>query len=302
MESNTAGKKYYLRHAGRITGPFPMLKLTAMYNRGALSCDDMISVDKRKWDYVNLLFPALSPGTPIALIPVDPPPVSAPDGSEQKRKTDDGNAGKPDPADSAGAPEELQLRQDAHPLQEWIRDIGRTVALFWDFQEIQQKHVEKAGRFYGIASGIHFLLGIGIVLLFGKYYSRRFHCIFSPLTGVGLLAAVWIAASLTGWLAAKRCAAAGQNVSPSWKICAAGIFMNYGTLACCFMALAHGLQHLWVQSVLVFIDSFVLCSSSMLLRGYLEAGGRSWKGPVFTVVFLFNPGLVLMIYGFKFLI
>ena len=294
MVSNTTGKKYYLRHAGRITGPYSMLRLTAMLNRGSLSCEDMFSEDKRSWNYVDLLFPALTPGKPIAVIPDGPPPVPAADLSGKADAAAYGNDALPVFPDKSSFGE--------HSLNEWIIDIGRTMALLWDFREILHGPAEKSGRYYGIAAVIHILLCTGIIILFGKYYSQRFDCFFSPLMGLSLLAVLWAVSSLTGWLAARYTTPAGRHVVPTWKICAAGIFMNYGILACSFLALAHGIQHLWVQAVLVFIDSFVLCSSAMQLRDYLEAGGKSWKGPVLSVVFLLNPVLVSVICWFKTLI
>ena len=314
MMSSTAGARYYLRHAGRITGPHSMLKLTAMYNRGALTCEDMVSGDKRQWNYICILFPALSLEEPIVLNP-DEPPFPAPDISG---KTGDPASSSIISLESAGMavspeisqsgtlpfqpPADVRTPAASSPLHEWIADIGRTIALTWDFQEILHDHAGKSGRYYSIAASIHFLLGIGIILLFGKYYSQRFDRFFSPLMGVSLLAILGAVAGATGLLAAKRCSAPGQKISSSWKICAAGLFMNYGTLACCFLALAHGIQHVWVQAVLVFIDTLILCSSTMQLRDYLEAGGRSWKGPVFAVVFFLNPVLVSVIYSFKTLI
>ena len=292
-----------------------MLKLTAMYNRGTLTCDDMVSGDKQQWNYICILFPALSPGKPIVLNPDEPMQIPTPDRS--------GKSGDPagsiishEPAGIAVSPGnsqpgtlQFQPSSDVRatdaassPLHEWIADIGRTMALPWDFQEILHDHAEKSGRYYCIAALIHFLLGTGIILLFGKYYSQRFNCFFSPLMGLSLLSILGAAAGLTAQQAAKRCAASGQKISSSWKICAAGLFMNYGTLACCFLALAHGIQHVWVQAVLVFIDTLVLCSSAIQLRDCLEAGGRSWKAPVFTVVFFLNPVLVSVIYSFKTLI
>jgi hypothetical protein len=291
-----------------------MLNLTAMYNRGTLTCDDMVSGDKRQWSYICILFPALAPGTPIVLNPEEPPQVPPPDLSG---KTGDpaGSMIPPKPAGMAVAPEisqpgtlpfqpsaEVRTPAASSPLREWIADIGRTMALSWDFQEILHDHADRSGRYYSIAALIQFLLGTGIILLFGKYYSQRFDCIFSPLMGLSLLTILGAAAGLTGLLAARRCTAPGQKISPSWKICAAGLFMNYGTLACSFLALAHGIQHLWVQAVLVFIDTLVLCSSAMQLRDYMETGGRSWKVPVSAVVFFLNPVLVSVIYSFKTLI
>jgi len=292
-----------------------MLRLTAMFNRGTLTCDDMVSGDKRQWNYISILFPALSPGKPIALNPEEPPHVPAPDRSGKNGDPASRSIISPDPAGTVASPVislsgtlQFQPSEDeptpaaSSPLRELIADIGRTIALPWDFQEILHDHAGKSGRYYSIAALIHFLLGAGIILLFGKYYSQRFDCFLSPLMGLSLLSILGAVAGLTGLLAAKRCADAGHKISSSWKICAAGLFMNYGTLACCFLALAHGIQHVWVQAVLVFIDTLALCSCAMQLRDYLEAGGRSWKGPVFTLVFFLNPVLISVIYSFKTLI
>ncbi len=313
--SDTAGKRYYLRHAGRITGPYSMLKLTDMYNRGTLTCDDMVSGDKRQWNYICILFPALSPEKPIVLNPDEPPQVPAPDKSGKTRDPARSSILSPGPAATAVSPEnslpgtlQFQPPEDvpapaaSSPLHEWIADIGRTMALPWDFQEILHDHAEKSGRYYSIAALIHFLLAAGIILLFGKYYSQRFDCFFSPLMGLSLLSILGAVAALTGLLAARHCTASDRKISSSWKICAAGLFMNYGTLACCFLALAHGIQQVWVQAVLVFIDTLILCSSAIQLRDYLDAGGRSWKGPVSVLVFFLNPVLISVIYSFKTLI
>ena len=308
MQSSASGKHYFLRQSGRITGPYSMLKLTAMYNSGALKCEDMCSEDKRRWHYINVLFPALSPAQPIALeSPVPAPPAAV---DTPVRSTDFAVSSTavpavrsrpispPSLAKEFSVPAELQP-----PFIEWLTDIGRTIALLWNFPEMLQKHAEKSGRFLGIASGIHVFLGVVFVLLFGRYYSPRFHWFFSPLMGISLLAILWGVAGLLGWFVSRQRTPSGGSSAPFWKICAAGIFMDYGTLACCVMALAHGAwQYPWVRYLFVFIDSFILCSCAMQLRDCLRACGKDWKIPVICAVLLLNPVLAAVIYGFATLI
>ena len=307
MPSVGSGKGYFLRQSGRITGPYSMLKLTAMYRRGDLKCEDMCSEDKIRWHYINMLFPALSPSAPIAVDEPDaapPEPVPAiPPHSEQEQFFLPPSADDAMPP-SIPHPEKAPPRTDGQTMRTgWLADIGRTIALVWDFREILQLHSGKAGRYLGIAAVMHALLGLAAVLTFGKYYSSRFHWFFSPLMGLCLLVILWGAACLVGWSAARKSAAAGKG-SPAadWKICAAGFCVNYGVLACCVMALAHGRGHLWVQALLVFIDSCILCSCVILLRDFLEENGKNWKAPVICTVLILNPVLAAVIYGFVTLI
>ena len=300
MPSVVSGKGYFLRQSGRITGPYSMLKLTAMYRRGELKCEDMCSEDKIRWHYINLLFPALSPSAPIAVdepaatLPDPVPPIMAPPRQEQfflPPSAD--NAIPPSIPHPAKAPprageETMRTR--------WLADIGRTIALVWDFREILQLHSGKAGRFLGIATVMHALLMLVIVLTFGKYYSSRFHWFFSPLAGLCLLVILWGAACLTGWSAARKSATAGKGSPPAdWKICAAGFCVNYGVLA-------HGKGHLWVQALLVFIDSGILCSCVMQLRDFLEKNGKRWEVPAACTVLFLNPALAAVICVFTTLI
>ena len=315
MQPAASGKGYFLRQSGRITGPYSMLKLTAMYRRGELKCEDMCSEDKIRWNYINVLFPDLSPTAPIA---VDEP-AAAPDPevvpklpAQKQESLPPAGEVRPSPrqpADEVIPPSHRQppakdRRQDvpqpAYP--EWLADIARTIALIWDFREILQMHSRKAGRFLGIAFGIHVLLGVVIVLTFGKYYSSRFDSFFSPLMGVSLLTILLGVACVIGWFAARGSVTDGAESPPDWKICAAGFCVNYGILACCVMALAHGRKYWWVQALLVFIDSCILCSCAMQLRDFLERNGRNWRLPAACTMVFLNLALAAVIYGFVTLI
>ena len=302
MPSEAGEKRYYLKQAGRITGPFPMLKLTGMYQSGALSCEDMYSEDKHKWHYINALFPALAPKQPLVIESAAPQDESLPAavyvGRDETSAATGGNA-----PSAAPQPENPTFPEPLPPFREWVADIGRTIALLWNFQEMLRTHAGKSGRFFGIASVINVILALLFVLLFGKFYSARFHYFFSAVMGISLMAMLWGVAALIGWLAAEFGTPRGQKTSGTWKICAAGIFMNYGTLAGCVLALNYGIsRHLWVGLLLVFIDSFVLCSSAMQLRDYLTEVGRPWRPAVLCCVLLLNPLLAAGIYGFTTLI
>ena len=312
MQPVVSGKSYFLRQSGRITGPYPMLKLNAMYRRGELKCEDMCSEDKIRWHYINVLFPALSPSAPIV---IDEPPPAAPPDPVIRVLPQQGPDRLPPPAADvippcvrppvpppANCPAQA-VRQPA-PLAEWLADIGRTAALVWNFREMLVMHSRKAGRFLGIAFGIHVLLCVMIVLIFGKYYSPRFHRFFSPLMGLSLLLILLGAACLIGRIAAARGSGSAGRERPAadWKICAAGICVNYGILACCAMALAHGRAYWWVWALLVFIDSCILCSCVMQLRDFLEENGKNWEVPAACMVLILNPVLAAVIYGFVTLI
>lgn len=308
MQSAVSGKSYFLRQSGRITGPYSMLKLNAMYHRGTLKCEDMCSEDKIRWHYINVLFPALTPSSPIA---ISETPAAPQDRIIKVLTEQESSPSFADDTISANGPQlsiplpakEMPEPLGQPPLAEWLADIGRTMALVWDFREMLQKHGRKGGRFLGIAPGIHVFLALMFVLIFGKYYSLRFHWFFSPLMGLSLLTILWGTACLIGWFAARRSVTAGkERPAADWKICAAGFFVNYGILACCVMALAHGKEHLWVRALLVFIDSCILCSCVILLRDFLEENGKNWKAPVICTVLILNPVLAAVIYGFVTLI
>lgn len=283
-----AEKTYYLRQGNRITGPFPMLKLTAMYRSGLLTYKDMCSEDKSQWHYINMLFPDLIPDVPDVVEP--PEPAAAPPDVTVKIAV-------------APAPEVVPRVTAKEYFLEWVLDIGRTIALLWNFREMLQTYAEKKStRFYGIALNLHLLLCIIIVPLFGRYYSSKYHDIISPLIGISLLAVLYAAAGAGGWFAAKYCMPAEKKPESSWMCFAAGLYMNYGTIACCIMALAHGFRSLWVVLFLCFINSAVLCSSAMQVRDYLERAGKDWRLPVIGAVLVLNPVLFAIIYCFIILI
>lgn len=298
MQLDANEKKYFLQKSGRIIGPLSMLRLNAMFREGSLNSECLYSETREQWFHIYALFPELKPAEPAP----EKADVPLHRTATVKEETSGSNA-VPAAVNSAEEKNlELQPEDPAHPVAVWCFDIARTIALLWNFQEMQKYRV-KYWRFYGIATALNLIWGIVIVLIFGKYYSTRFHCFFSPLMGMSLLVFLLGAASLIGWGAAKYCVPAGEKVRPSWKVCAAGIFMNYGTFSCCVMALAHGVwHHLWVLIFLFFINSFTVYSCSMLLRDYLELRGKAWKIWSIGFVLLANPILAAIVYCFTKLI
>lgn len=308
MQSGADKKEYFLRQKNRITGPFAMLKLTAMYRSGLLSCEDMYSADKSDWHHIGDLFPELAPRTVApAMSSASVPETRARTVSPLRSRTVvSGTAvgGSETVSGSSPAGEPVaEAKKKSFSFQEWIIDIGRTFALLWNFQEMLKKHAGKSQRFYGISIAVHVILGTAFVLMFGKYYSRFSHVLLLLLKGIGLIAVLGTLASLLGVFAAKYCTPKGKKIIPSWKICAAGIFMNYGTLGCCALALAHGVpRYLWVQLLMFLIYSAVLCSSTMQLRDYLEENSKEWKILIICTVLLLNPVTAALTYCFTILI
>lgn len=299
MRSETGEKTYFLRKSGRITGPFTMLKLSAMFHNGDLKCEDMYSEDKKHWHYMDALFPALQPAQPIAVQKEEEPPMPPPVPAPEKTII------SPSPAPAVTAvftlppQQELFLVETGTPAQIWLKDIARTFALLWNFQEIAEKYKEKCKRFFGISLTFHLLLTLLMVFLFGRYCSPNFHLVFSPLMGLSLLLLLWGCACLTGFLAAKYTVSKGQKAPSSWKICASGLFMNCGTLSCCALALAHGVQqHLWVLIFLGFIYSLTTCSSAAQLRDYLASEGKDGKKFIFCNILFLCPLFAAIIYCF----
>lgn len=279
---------YYLKKSGRITGPFPLAKLNLMNHDGSLTGEEMYSEDKIQWHYIDKLFPSLRPGQPFAWQD-DPAPASGelPAGKETS---------------SAGKLEEEVRRT---PLQEFLLDVGRTIALLWNFHEILERYKERSVRYYCIALTFHIIIGFSAVLPAGRSGNADFHYFFSPLMGVSLELLLFALCSLFGWLCARRGKSTGTEGKNRtyWQICAAGIFMNYGTMTCCILALYHGLkERLWILLLLMFINSFILCSTAALLRDYAEYRQKSRKGPNFILIFLWNPVILATAYYFTKLI
>lgn len=309
MQSNK-GTRFFLRKSGRITGPFPLDKLNSMYRTGALTSQTMISEDKQNWSSISILFPALAPEYPLsqtAETPQKTMPVEKNLGKAIPVRTsaigimENHNCNNEVPAMPSGYT--VYPVPEQHPVHEFFTDIGRTFALMWNFREIVENYAEKSARFYGIAIAVNVVLAAVFILLFGKYYSSRFSFLWSPLIGISLLVLLLMITSLAAWLVSANNNYSERRSLPSWMICAAGIFMNYGTFVCAVMALAHGVeQFLLVKFFLGFINTLILSSTIMQLRDYLETCRKNWNVPVFSAVLFLNPLFVATIYFFTKLI
>lgn len=283
-------KACYLKKDQRITGPFPMFRINAMFREGRFKSGDMISYDKEHWVPIYELFPSLCPRGPVtaaadekALILTPAEPI------------------KSFPAEPPA--ESVPEKKKENFFKVLISDTGLAIALLWNFQEVFSRFRERSAHFYRISLGIHIFLSILIVLLTGPYYSSKFHLFFSPLMGMSLQVLLWGLASLFGWVIVRKYVPAGEKVPKEWMICAAGIFMNWGAAGGCFMALAHGIKaHTWVLLLYCFINALLMCSISMQLREYQEEKKRPWRGWVLLHLLVLTPLMLTVVYYFTKLI
>ena len=311
MSLTEVEKMFFLKKSNRITGPFPMLKLKAMFREGRLSCDDQYSQDKVKWHSIGGLFPELRrphdaekespPGKSDAVAEKAPVAPAAPAAPVPEKV----NAASPAavslvPLQTQVPPESLfESGKKSSPFKLFCMDVASCIALIWNFRESLQKHHAKSKRFYFIALFIHYTLGVLFAILFGRCYAVRYGLFLTPLLGVVLISIVLAAVSLYAYLIVRKTVPATPEQREERQLLAAGLFMNYGALTCTVLALAHGvMQYAWCAALLFFIDSALLCSSVMQLRDHAEENNRKWEKTALIHVLLFNPLLVLLIYFF----
>ena len=311
MSLTEVEKMFFLKKSNRITGPFPMLKLKAMFREGRLSCDDQYSQDKVKWHSIGGLFPELRrphdaekespPGKSDAVAEKAPVAPVAPAAPVPEKV----NAASPAavslvPLQTQVPPEPFfESGKKSSPFKLFCMDVASCIALIWNFRESLQKHHAKSKRFYFIALFIHYTLGVLFAILFGRCYAVRYSLFLTPLLGVALISIVLAAVSLYAYLIVRKTVPATPEQREERQLLAAGLFMNYGALTCTVLALAHGvMQYAWCAALLFFIDSALLCSSVMQLRDHAEENNRKWEKTALIHVLLFNPLLVLLIYFF----
>lgn len=308
MSLTEVEKMFFLKKSNRITGPFPMLKLKAMFREGRLSCDDQYSQDKVKWHSIGGLFPELRrphdaekespPGKSGAVAEKAPVAPAAP--VPEKVNAASPAAVSLVPLQTQVPPESLfESGKKSSPFKLFCMDVASCIALIWNFRESLQKHHAKSKRFYFIALFIHYTLGVLFAILFGRCYAVRYGLFLTPLLGVALISIVLAAVSLYAYLIVRKTVPATPEQREERQLLAAGLFMNYGALTCTVLALAHGvMQYAWCAALLFFIDSALLCSSVMQLRDHAEENNRKWEKTALIHVLLFNPLLVLLIYFF----
>lgn len=323
MSLTEVEKMFFLKKSNRITGPFPMLKLKAMFREGRLSCDDQYSQDKVKWHSIGGLFPELrrphdaekeslpgksdavaekapvAPAAPAApVVPVAPVAPVAP--VPEKVNAASPAAVSLVPLQTQVPPESLfESGKKSSPFKLFCMDVASCIALIWNFRESLQKHHAKSKRFYFIALFIHYTLGVLFAILFGRCYAVRYGLFLTPLLGVVLISIVLAAVSFYAYLIVRKTVPATPEQREERQLLAAGLFMNYGALTCTVLALAHGvMQYAWCAALLFFIDSALLCSSVMQLRDHAEENNRKWEKTALIHILLFNPLLVLLIYFF----
>lgn len=257
---------FFLKRAGRITGPFSFRKLNMMFRTGGLTGYDMFSVDKVNWKYVSILFPellpealkvqtaerkgeALSQEIELASFPVE---------AENKKVFQ-------------AAEENTFTRKSAEGAQEvhtgFFSDMATTVSLIWKYHLVLPTAGEKWKNILLCAFLLNGIAAVAMVLLFGKYYSRAFHYFFSLFTALGLLAVLLGFSFGASWLLGRCGKKNGEFTPGEWQICACAFFMDYGLISCSLMGLLHTLKSSspagWI--VLFAVNGITLCATSSLL-------------------------------------
>lgn len=275
MDKNGENRNFYIRVKGRITGPFPLLKLKAMAVSGKLEASDMYSPDKVHWKELWSLFPSVYPEIIAQGIPEEkeenkserndlrpaPPSISLP-GPEKKESV------------SVFIPVE-ETREEYNALQLFLQEFFAVMALVWDFPSLLQENAKRWKKCLLYALLWNIILGIGMVLGFGRAGSITFHWIFSPLKVAGFLLVLFGICCLCGWMMEGRKPGRGapgkrgeeekMRIAGEWQTAGAALFMDYGVITCSLLALLHAVKRGalpgWI--ILFVINGIVLCCTAI---------------------------------------
>lgn len=264
QDSSKAVQLFYVKRAGRITGPFPPAKLNAIFKSGGFSPRDMFSVDKANWQSICLLFPELMPENGNKSEKMELAQVSAEQGNAGKNSSGAVNTDQGKDIGIFSGDGEKNIRSIKPNI---FSDAATAVALVWKYHSLLSEARTNWKRVLAAAIILNLLAGLTMVVLFGKYYSRSFHYFFSLFTAFGLLAVLLGVAFGASWLLGRCGKKKGEFIPGEWQICACAIFMDYGLIACSLMGLLHTLKSSspagW--NVLFAVNGITLCSSASLL-------------------------------------
>ncbi len=191
---------FYLKRAGRITGPFEAGRLLAEAQRRRIGADDEISGDKREWRRVTEV------SWLKAEFPAEPSPVPAVSRPVHQEKTEPSAlpAAVPEPSAPVSVfepAEEQTVPEAGFPEDDSVRRlIGDTLALIWNTTDNLLKIPERRGVSGVMWSGVIAWAGSMVMIaaavaVFGRSCpfweggsTVAAGCLFTLLLGAGLWA------------------------------------------------------------------------------------------------------------------
>ena len=280
MENSASARTYFLYKSGRITGPFALERLQRMLRAGELSAEEQFSLDKLHWKSMAELFPQLAP---------PPPPLPAAEEKQEDFAYDD-YALKESPRRENCAPA-AEVVPELPEVEEYsvsfFSDLGRTIALIWNSEEIFPEICGRSGRIFGIAGGLNLAVFTVTALLFSS--GNR---LLSAVAAWGLLAVLVILLLIAGKLVAFK------NCFAEWLNLGAAYLMSYGMIAGCAIAWSVA-GNLYLGLMLGFIASAGICSAviqtmefirqeqiDLPCRMFLQLSAVN--GAVFTAIYFFT--------------
>ena len=300
---------FFVRKAGRVTGPFSRIRLKAMLNEGSLSKEDLFSQDKRLWAPLRDLFPSPEPKAeteppqpreePAPERPEDSPgetpaaatPASNPPGGQPLRPSapEAGAGNAPSPEPPRVQPQE-QLRERPLPEKGFVRflhDTGSVIALVWDFDGQLPVLRGREVRAAAAALVLNLLPAVLGSFFFGRSYSRSFHPFLSPLMGALTVLVICLLTLTAAWIIAEAGLPSGKKRAEEWLLFGIGLFMNYGMLGGTAIALIGCFfrQGRFVPggAVLICVLVAAVCGATGQTASFLERFRgipRKWSFPI----------------------
>ena len=235
---------FFVKRAGRITGPFSAIRLKAMINEGRVSGEDLVSKDKQLWAPMRNLYPVLGVKAAV-LVPEDGnAPAPAPAAGEDAIDVPFAEIVPEAPQDAPvpGAAVEADPGSDRHLPEKgfvrFCRDAGAVIALVWDFEAQLPVLSGKERRAAAVALVLGLLPAVLAAFFFGRAWSRHFHVVISPLIGASVVVVTGLLALGSAWLMAGAGLPAGTKRAAAWPLLGIALFMDYGMYGGAAIALA----------------------------------------------------------------
>lgn len=291
-QSNDTFPRYYVKKSGRITGPFTLLKVKAMFHSGALSGYDFFSVDKISWQSIYMLFPHLIPGT-------EKMPFSAGTSGFEEKSFFAGGGNLSSLAEENISGETPYADEESKNFFiRFLADAAETISLVWKYPALTAKGEKKWQRWLGCSCFLHYVTAAVMVILFARYYSKSFHYGFSLLRAWGAMTVLLLISFLSGYFLV-RCGNKDDGRSKnSFPVCSVAIFWDHGIMLCALMALFHAFEKIALPGivVLLLVEGITLCASSRLLTSVMKKTRNITSESIFLAAVPLNALLVVLMW------
>ena len=293
MSSFSTDRIYFLRNSGRITGPFSQARLHEMLQAGRITETASFSTDKQVWQEISALFSP--PPPPLREEEKQEFPEIAPgetcDTYSLKTPLPEQKTPPPPPPSPPPLPE-LPEKEIVHTF---AADVGRVIALVWNFCGIFPEVRSCPQRVFGIAAGLNMAVFTVTALLPGLVVSNRGVRLF-PLVTAWLLLASLVLFSL----AAGKMFSARKEKNGVWMIPAAALLMDYGMPGGTVLAWSSSLLQMQTFPVILtgFLASVTIACAVVQIKDFLELERGVLSRWIWLTVPLLNAAGIAMIFLF----